>query len=245
MDPPVPTLTFSLLGKRRRSAYRLLMNKGLIRIEFPSRRMRSSAWPPLTIRIPAHLFPAISPFTGVSCRGQRFLSTVMWDGRESMPGNTLENREVRRSTQRLVMHKVRQVQATTSWIIVQFELSTYTAQVLSHSAGKLNEDGGRGGPLPLSKQNFFLGINDPLGNNPRNIPFDPSVFRIYRNYGRPADPDTKPSQAEARESIRRETIFNSRAFLISDVAGLPVSSMMGTCTICHDSPNVGDHWSPS
>ena len=51
---------------------------------------------------------------------------------------------------------------------------------------------------------------------------------------------------EARESIRRgEAIFDTRAFLIDDVAGLPVQSMMGTCTVCHDSPNIGHHSVPA
>src|SRR6185437_1491871 len=60
-------------------------------------------------------------------------------------------------------------------------------------------------------------------------------------YGQ-SDDRIKPSQREARESIRHgEAIFNTRSFVISNVAGLPSQSLIGTCTVCHDSPNVGDH----
>jgi hypothetical protein len=125
--------------------------------------------------------------------------------------------------------------------IVQFELSTYTAQMFDRGAGRLDEDGGRGGPFGLWKQEFFIGINDPLGNNPANVPFNPRAFRLYRNY-RQSDDRVKLPQREARESIRRgEAIFNTRSFVISNVAGLPSQSLTGTCTVCHDAPNVGDH----
>jgi cytochrome c peroxidase len=57
---------------------------------------------------------------------------------------------------------------------------------------------------------------------------------------------------EARRSIARgQQIFNTRQFTISGVAGLNgqtfssgvtvPESFGGTCTICHDSPNVGNH----
>jgi hypothetical protein len=167
----------------------------------------------------------------------------MWDGRESTAGNTLEQNLRTQAINATLGHAQGAAAPSDDQLnsIVQFELSTYTAQVFNRRAGKLDEDGGRGGPFALSKQKFFIGINDPLGNNPANVPFDPSAFRIYRNYGR-SDDGTKPAQKEARESIRRgEAIFNTRAFVISNVAGLPSQSLMGTCTVCHDSPNVGDH----
>ena len=50
----------------------------------------------------------------------------------------------------------------------------------------------------------------------------------------------------AREAIARgQEIFNTRAFTITDVRGLNDALGMpvlpGTCTTCHDTPNVGNH----
>jgi cytochrome c peroxidase len=49
--------------------------------------------------------------------------------------------------------------------------------------------------------------------------------------------------------VRGEEIFNHRTFVIDNVAGLngsaadpvPGPIQAGTCTICHDTPNAGDH----
>ena len=178
--------------EKAESSYSLLMNKGLIRIQLPippnaEFSVAGVDDPYSCAPIPGNLsvYRRVLPGTNL-----RFLSTVMWDGRESMPGNTLEQNLRSQAIDATLGHAQGAAGPSDDQLdsIVQFELSTYTAQVFSHSAGKLNEDGGRGGPLPLSKQNFFLGINDPLGNNPRNIPFDPSVFRIYRTYGKTRRP---------------------------------------------------------
>src|SRR5207248_4943325 len=51
---------------------------------------------------------------------------------------------------------------------------------------------------------------------------------------------------EARRSIARgQELFNTRPITISGVAGLNdalgLPEIGGTCTTCHDTPNVGDH----
>jgi cytochrome c peroxidase len=53
-------------------------------------------------------------------------------------------------------------------------------------------------------------------------------------------------QQKRRASIRRgEELFNSKAIDIRGVSGLNddlnVTSIVGTCGTCHDTPNVGDH----
>jgi hypothetical protein len=53
----------------------------------------------------------------------------------------------------------------------------------------------------------------------------------------------------ARQSVAcREQIFNTRAIAISGVSGLNdllnVPVLQGTCTTCHDAPNVGNHSVP-
>jgi cytochrome c peroxidase len=57
---------------------------------------------------------------------------------------------------------------------------------------------------------------------------------------------------EARRAVARgQALFNTRMFIISGVAGLNgetfpngvtvPQSFTGTCTVCHDAPNVGNH----
>ena len=118
--------------------------------------------------------------------------------------------------------------------IVAFELATFTAQQIDSGAGVLDRSGARGGPANLVEQPFFIGINDPLQNNPTGALFDPVVFTLFN---RLLDGDTSNLAAIAWG----ETIFNTRQFHINGVAGLPFASFVGTCTVCHDSPNVGNH----
>jgi hypothetical protein len=42
----------------------------------------------------------------------------------------------------------------------------------------LNTRGAAGGPAALSLQKFFTGINDPLGMNPMDSPFDLNIFNF-------------------------------------------------------------------
>jgi hypothetical protein len=124
-----------------------------------------------------------------------------------------------------------------------------TAQVRDQAAGSLRAAGGRGGPSALVLQPFCIGINDPLGMRP-SMPgacltasrqLDP-VFTLFGAWLADASPE--------RQAIARgEAIFNTRQFEIDKVPGLnghpsdPVSGPIGTgtCTVCHDTPNAGNH----
>jgi cytochrome c peroxidase len=134
--------------------------------------------------------------------------------------------------------------------IADFELALYTAQTRDDAAGSLTGRGALGGPAALVTQEFCIGINDPLGLLPSmpgacaqpSFGLDPVVFTTFKAW----DNATSP----ARLAIARgETIFNTRTFTIDNVAGLnggpsdPVPGLIpgGTCTVCHNTPNVGDH----
>lgn len=232
------------------ASYSLLMNKGLIRVQLPI--PSNAEFTVAAVDDPYHCAPIpgnVSVYRRVlPGTNLRFLSTVMWDGRESTPSNTLEQNLANQAVDATLGHAQGAAAPTPEQLdsIVKFELSTYTAQAVSNRAGKLDDDSGRGGPFALSRQRFFIGINDPLGNNPENAAFNSRAFRIYTNYGRYADADDNAAQFDERASIRRgEAIFNTRSFTISGVAGLPFDSIQGTCTICHDSPNVGHHSVPA
>jgi hypothetical protein len=118
----------------------------------------------------------------------------------------------------------------------------FTAQISDDTGIDLSRAGGNGGPVVLSKElaNFFIGINDPLGLNPTGVPFDPQVFDLYSNWSSRSVP------GDRRQAIARgEELFNSTNINITGVGGLNdalnQSSIPGTCTTCHDTPNVGNH----
>ncbi len=113
-----------------------------------------------------------------------------------------------------------------------FMNSLTTAETTSNEAGRLDADGALGGPVWLSQQPFTYGMNDPMGN------FNPDVFTLFAAWS--------GSGNEARQSIARgEAIFNTHAIAIQGVAGLNdvagVTVMNGSCSTCHNTPNVGNH----
>jgi cytochrome c peroxidase len=133
--------------------------------------------------------------------------------------------------------------------IVDFELSVFTAQTHDNRAGGLTIDAS-GGPASLVTEPFCIGINDPLNLLPL-VPgacevssggLNPDVFTAFDSWTTSASP--------ARRAIARGAkIFNSRTFVIDQVAGLnggpddPVGGPLqsGTCTVCHDTPTAGNH----
>ena len=130
--------------------------------------------------------------------------------------------------------------------MVSFEMGLFTAQTRDHAAGSLHAHGATRGPAALSRQPFFLGINDPLGGNPTGAAFDSRAFSLFDPWmkSRRSDDDTL---ADARAAIARgQALFNTKPIVISGVAGLndnPAvgASFSGTCTTCHDTPNSGNH----
>lgn len=125
--------------------------------------------------------------------------------------------------------------------IVRFETGLTSAQVVSFSAGTLVRAGGaEGGPRVLAEQPYYPGINDSAGNDPRGNPFNPNVFTIYKAWQYSHNPQ--------RASIARgEQIFNTHPLIISDVPGLTTGNqkVVGSCSTCHDTPNVGGHSLPT
>jgi hypothetical protein len=97
--------------------------------------------------------------------------------------------------------------------------------------------------LVLSQQNFFVGINDPLGGNPTNAAFTPVIFTLYQPW---LSLKSNNPAAIAKASIARgEELFNSKTIHIEGVAGLNddlgLADIPGTCGTCHDTPNFGNH----
>lgn len=189
--------------------------------------------------------------------------TIMADGREP----SLEH-QVQDAT---LIHAQALTAPSTEQIteIVSFETQIYDAQVRDNLAGNLDENGAAGGPFSLSTQDFYLGVNDVLGGDPQaNGVFTPEVFTLYDAWQKLPAVQTKVEKRwwsgegwerfsqsyvknQRRSAIARgEALFNTRQFVISNVNGLnlfPFDPLGinpkndGTCTVCHDSPNVGNH----
>jgi hypothetical protein len=254
--------TSTLAGRRR--AYSLLTSRGLIRIALP---------------VPANAeFEVIGVSNPYGCgdaatlsmyrrplptTNLRFLSTMMWDGRESSSQTGTQKITFATNPADLLADLAHQALDATNGhaqaavpltpaqqqAIVDFEMGLATAQIFDFRAGLLNADGATGGPLALASQTmpaFFVGINDPLGGNPFGTAFTPVIFRLYDGWGTSGGGHSGSSIAAARASILRgQALFNSKPISITGVGGLNddlnLATIPGTCGTCHDSPNVGNH----
>jgi hypothetical protein len=173
----------------------------------------------------------------------------MFDGRESLSyplnkeqtfSDNLNTDLTQQATDAILIHAQADQTPTAAQLsqIVNFELALNSAQLSDFFAGSLSK-GANGGAQFLSTQNYYPGINDSLGGDPEGKQFTPNVFTIYSSFQNSWDPQ--------RASIARgEQIFNTQPLTISDVPGLTTGTqqIMGTCTTCHDTFNVGNHSFP-
>lgn len=232
-DADVSTVT------ARRAAYRMLLSRAVIRIGLPI--PAGAEFSLVAVDDPygfaseseLSLFRRPLPSTNL-----RFLSTRMWDGREPSLAHQVVDATLGHA------QATGTVQAQMD-AIVSFETGIYTAQTQDAVAGDLTEQGASGGLEALSTTPFFLGINDPLGMNPQGTPFNPNVFTLFAGFAPPKKPKPGPADQRRYAIFRGQQIFNSRPITITGVAGLNdflgVPSLTGTCTTCHDTPNVGNH----
>jgi hypothetical protein len=244
--------------KARRNAYSMLLSKGLIRVsigvpgnaEFAVAGIDDPHNCPETTPAGLALFRRPLPSTNLG-----FLTTVMWDGRESFKGQTLQFDLTDQAAGATLGHAQAAQRPTDAQLaeIVSFELQNFTAQTFDNAAGNLHARGAKGGPEALSTQPFFVGINDPLGGNPPGINFTPVAFTLYDKWAKLNDDDDDHDDhgrnADRAAVARGETLFNTLPIPISGVTGLNdlpgvPASFNGTCTTCHNTPNVGNHSVP-
>ena len=202
----------------------------------------------------------------------RFLSTMMWDGRESPATSPLNNRQtiaanlhadlMQQAKDAVSTHAQGTVVPTDAQLndIINFEMGLSTAQVYDRFAGSLDARGALGGARNLAGEEYYPGINDVLGADPNGIAFDESSMTLFAawegdgNSYRDEDNDGRGpfDRRAARSDIAAgEVLFNTLPIDISAVRGLNDSAALGnpavikgTCTTCHDAPNVGDHSLP-
>lgn len=236
----------------RRRAYAMLLGRGVLRIGLG---MPAAAEFTLDeIDDPYHyagaaelsLFRRPLPSTNLA-----FLTGVMWDARETQapfrpPMDAgADNDDLVASLRHQALDAItghaqgvpppdEQLQQ-----IVDFETSLSTAQIRDDQAGLLNDADALGGPRILANLRFHVGINDTLGEDPTGAAFEPSSMRLFEAW-------SDDRSRSDRQSIERgEQVFDGKPIAISGVGGLNDALGMpvvaGTCTTCHNAPNVGNH----
>lgn len=242
--------------EERRRAYRLLLNKGLIRISIAVPENAefevASVLNPYGCDEPDNLSLYRRPLPATNLG---LVSAVMWDGRESSTQtgtqpirydsytNDLRADLAHQALDAVLGHMQGSAAPDEQELlaIADFEMGTATAQAYDYRAGHLNARGASGGPKVLGRQTipgFYLGINDSLGGNPRDTAFTPKIFNLFEAW-------TNESNGARASIARGEALFNTRPIKIEGVAGLNdelhQSSIVGTCGTCHDTPNGGSH----
>jgi hypothetical protein len=253
---------------RSREAHSLLLERGLIRIG-----INMPVNPQFTIAVvhdpygcaitndPKTGLPMVSVYRRpLPTSNLRYLSAVMFDGRETlMPLNnaaTMQNNMdfdlTDQATSAVLIH-AQGVAPTAAQLseIVRFELGLSTAQIHDDSAGSLYGYGANGGPQALYAQDYYPGSNDALGGDPTGEKFDSSAFSLFtawENTGTHGNGDDHEKNKAREEIAAGEKLFNTRPAIITGVRGLndnaalgSPASITGTCTTCHDTPNVGNH----
>lgn len=231
----------------RRAAYSMLLTRGDIRVGLPVPRAAeftlARADDPYHFASSAQLSLFRRPLPATNLR---FLSTVMWDGRETGPGASILTDLRSQAFDAIVTHEQAIVppSATTIDQIVAFESGLYSTQTFDSGAGSLSAAGALGSPGSLSSQPFFIGINDPNGGFPAGSTFNPRVFSVFNTWASTAA--TADPVIRRRQSIARgQAIFNTRPFQVDNVGGfndvLHRPLVTATCSTCHNAPNAGSH----
>jgi cytochrome c peroxidase len=250
-----PNADVSTLHARTR-AYSMLLNKGVIRVglSIPA----NAEFSLVAIDDPygfasasqLSLFRRPPPSTNL-----RFLTAVMWDGRESFAplGTTPIRADATPEANAAALFGNLKHQANSATMthaegpplsddvataIAQFELNLATAEQELHHVGKLNDHEGQGGAEYLAAQVFYVTINDTLGADVNGLPFDPDVMTLFNAW--------TDSRNHRRAAIARgAALFGATRIQITGVGGLNddlgLPLIPGSCTTCHDAPNVGNH----
>jgi cytochrome c peroxidase len=232
----------------RRTAYSMLLNKGLIRIGLGV--PEDAEFELVAVDDPYNFASAqeLSLFRRpLPATNLKFLSTVMHDGRETFPGETIHFDLGHQANDAHLGHAMGASDLSPRQIasIVNFETALTTTQVFDKSAKMLNARGAQGGPVNLAEQEFYIGINDNFGDSQTGLPFDPNVFTLYDAWNGLEGDRT----ARARAAVARgQALFNTKPIAIEGVSGIndePAfgnpAKINGTCTTCHDTPNAGNH----
>jgi cytochrome c peroxidase len=198
-----------------RAAYAMLLTKGLIRVGLPlpagGELALDAVDDPYGFASAAELSLFRRPLPTTNLR---FVGEIMWDGREPDLAQ--------QATDATLGHaQAASVDPAQMAAIAALEATLYTAQVTDLGAGALP-----GGPAALAAQAFSPGINDAATGA-----FDRDAFALFTAWlGQPG---------AAGSIAHGEQLFDTMPIQITGVAG--IADGPGTCSTCHDTPNVGNH----
>jgi hypothetical protein len=206
-SPHAATATFD----QKRLAYSMLLTKGVIRVgigipagaEFSLVRVED----PYGYASASELSLFRRPLPSANLK---FLSTVMWDARETIPDAAgpncilganparcfapLDTDLLRQATDAVRGHAeaAQELSAAEQRAIINFESSLTAAQATTRAAGVLTDAGGRGGPAALAGTSFYWGINDfQNGDYRTRTAFNRNsmaMFGAWRNLAAPPAP---------------------------------------------------------
>jgi hypothetical protein len=228
-----PNLRDTTLDQKR-VAYSMLLTKALIRVGVP---MPANAEFDLVAVDDPYGFANVGELSlfrrPLPATNLRFLSTVMWDARETFTDanssvclanttpaqcfSTIDFDLLHQANSAVTGHAqaAQGLTAAQQRAIVDFEKSLFTAQSTDSRAGSLSALGAQGGPAILRNQPFYFGINDATDGDYRTLaPFAPNamtMFGAWRNAAPPPPPPQPglppPQQittaAQARAAIAR------------------------------------------
>jgi hypothetical protein len=226
----------------RKAAYSLLRTRGLIRV---------------ALAVPANAdYQVVSVNNPYSCNESdvismyrrplpttnlRFLSAVMFDGRESSPATdttkiqysnypvSLEQDLAHQALSATNVHAQGEGSRPTAaeqQQIVDFEMALSTAQTYDYRIGLLNTYSAKGGPKPLVNQPFFISINSSVNFllpqfeqpgglvTPGDGQFSSSIFDTFDAWA------TLPNEDPRAAVVRGQAVFNSKPINITGVAGI-------------------------
>jgi cytochrome c peroxidase len=227
----------------RYAAYSLLRTRGLIRIAMAVPANADYQVTNVTNPYGCNETGTISMYRRpLPATNLRFLSAVMFDGRESSPatGTTkILYNNYPDSLQSDLLHQA--MDATNGHAqasppltvsdprlaqIVNLEMGLTTAQAFSNRAGLLNARGANGGPKAILDQPFFISINSSINPllpqleqpgglvAPGDGQFTPAIFHTFDAWA------NWPAEDPRNAIARGQAIFNSKTFDITAVAGI-------------------------
>jgi len=246
------------------SQHSLILNNGLIRI--PVELPAGTQFTLTLLSDPYGCALTLDPATGrqivstyrrpLPTASLPYLSNVMWDTRETIDplssNSTFSASLTADLTQQMLdaitNHEQGATAPTSSQIatVLAFEQGLFTAQATDTAAGSLSATGATGGASDLAAVNYYPGINDAFGGDPTGAAFNPAnTFTLYTAWNGPG------ANAQQASIARGEKIFNTAPLKITNVRGIndntslnSPAAVQGSCTTCHDTPNVGNHSLP-
>jgi cytochrome c peroxidase len=223
-----PTADVSTLAKKR-SAYGLLLNKGLIRIQEPIPANAQFELVAVDDPYGNDLSAGLNVFRRpLPAMNLAFNALIMWDGREPDLASQAKDATLRHAQATAAPDDA------TLKSIVDFETALFTTQIQVEGLGLTSSKGVSGDPRTLSTQDFFVNINRDTSTFPpapteRALTTD--VFSVFDAW--------TSSNVGARASVARgQKLFNERQFF--DPVGGPTT----TCSECHNAPNAGSFSGP-